>query len=162
MAGSRSSTSSPKTRPLGFDKSGRVLYLKNSREKNTSAMVAANLDTGELTTLAEDPRADVSDDIAHPPPRKTCKPWRSRTSGRSGRYSTIRSPLTWITSVRWPTETSRSSAGPSITRAGSWPTSWTTARCATTSTTRSPGMRCPCLPTEASWRGSRWPTCARC
>ncbi len=54
------------TQPEGFDKSGRVLYMKDSRKRDTSAMVSIDLDTGELTTLAQDPHADVSDDMVHP------------------------------------------------------------------------------------------------
>lgn len=54
------------TRPVGFDKSGRVLYLIDSRGRNTSAMTALDLTTGAATILAEGARADVAGALAHP------------------------------------------------------------------------------------------------
>ena len=50
----------------GFDKSGRVLYVRDSRGRDTAAMATINLDTGEETTIAEDPQADISDVMVHP------------------------------------------------------------------------------------------------
>ena len=54
------------THPVGFDKSGSVLYWVDSRGRNVSAMTAMDLRTGRETILAEDPRADVSGVLAHP------------------------------------------------------------------------------------------------
>ena len=54
------------TGPAGFDKTGRILYLQDSRERDTGALFALNLDTGEKTLVAEDPRADVGSAITHP------------------------------------------------------------------------------------------------
>jgi dipeptidyl aminopeptidase/acylaminoacyl peptidase len=54
------------TYPLGFDRSGRVLYMKDSRGRDTSAVTAVNLDTGVTQVLAADPRADASGVMAHP------------------------------------------------------------------------------------------------
>ena len=54
------------TFPLGFDETGRVFYMTDSRERDTAALIAVNLDTGERTVMAEDPRADFSDAIVHP------------------------------------------------------------------------------------------------
>jgi dipeptidyl aminopeptidase/acylaminoacyl peptidase len=54
------------THPVGFDKSGSVLYLVDSRGRNTSAMTAVDLRTGKTSLLAEDPRADVSSILTHP------------------------------------------------------------------------------------------------
>jgi len=54
---------------LWFDKTGTILYMIDSRDRNTSAMVALDLETGEETLLAEDPRADVSDVMIHPTER---------------------------------------------------------------------------------------------
>jgi dipeptidyl aminopeptidase/acylaminoacyl peptidase len=54
------------TSPIGFDKTGSVMYLVDSRGRNTAALTSLNLDTGELTLIAEDDRADVSDTVAHP------------------------------------------------------------------------------------------------
>lgn len=54
------------TGPAGFDKSGQVLYLQDSRDRDTGALFAMDLKTGEVTLVAEDPRADVGSIIAHP------------------------------------------------------------------------------------------------
>ncbi|MEM9187242.1 MAG: S9 family peptidase [Planctomycetota bacterium] len=52
--------------PAGFDKSGRVLYFEDSRERNTAGLFSRNLDTGEVELVAEDARADVGGVLAHP------------------------------------------------------------------------------------------------
>ena len=57
------------TSPAGFDKSLRTLYLRDSRDRNTSALVALDLDSGAKTTLFEDARADVSGWMTHPTER---------------------------------------------------------------------------------------------
>ncbi len=54
------------TGPAGFDKSGQVLYLQDSRERDTGALFAIDLNSGEVTLVAEDPRADVGGMIVHP------------------------------------------------------------------------------------------------
>ncbi len=54
------------TTPIDFDKSGRVLYMLDSRERNTAAFVTINLDSGERKIIAEDPRADLSGLMIHP------------------------------------------------------------------------------------------------
>ena len=54
------------TSPIGFDKVGDVLYILDSRGRETAALRAINLKTGHETTLAEDPRADISDVMIHP------------------------------------------------------------------------------------------------
>ncbi len=54
------------TSPVGFDESLRVMYLVDSRGRDTSALVAVNLDTNIQTVIAEDQRADVSDTLIHP------------------------------------------------------------------------------------------------
>jgi dipeptidyl aminopeptidase/acylaminoacyl peptidase len=46
---------------LGFDKTGTVVYIWDSRDRNTAALYALNLETGEKTLLAENSRADLSD-----------------------------------------------------------------------------------------------------
>jgi dipeptidyl aminopeptidase/acylaminoacyl peptidase len=58
------------TSVTGFDKSGRVLYLTDSRGRDTAAMAAIDLDTAEESILAEDPKADVSDVMVHPETRE--------------------------------------------------------------------------------------------
>lgn len=54
------------TNPAGFNKDGTVLYFFDSRNRDTSALKTINLETMEETLIAEDPRADVSDLMAHP------------------------------------------------------------------------------------------------
>ena len=54
------------THPVGFDKTGRVLYMIDSRGRNTSAMTILDLTTGAVATVAEDPRADVVGVLVHP------------------------------------------------------------------------------------------------
>ncbi len=48
------------TGPIGFDKTGKVLYLWDSRDRNTRALVSQDLTTGATKVLAEDPKADGS------------------------------------------------------------------------------------------------------
>ncbi len=54
------------TQLLGFDASNQVLYVADSRGRNTSALFAHNLETNTSTLLAEDARADFSDWLQHP------------------------------------------------------------------------------------------------
>lgn len=54
------------TGPAGFDKTGQILYLQDSRDRNTGALFAMDLNTGETTLIAEDERADVGQVMAHP------------------------------------------------------------------------------------------------
>jgi dipeptidyl aminopeptidase/acylaminoacyl peptidase len=52
--------------PAGFDKTGRIFYYEDSRNRNTSALFAMNLDTQEIKLVAEDPRCDVGGVMAQP------------------------------------------------------------------------------------------------
>ena len=54
------------TSPLWFDKSGEILRIKDSRNRNTSALYAYNLKTGNITLIAEDPNVDLCDVMVHP------------------------------------------------------------------------------------------------
>lgn len=54
------------TTPIGFDKTGTVLYMEDSRGRNTAALFEINLQTKAKTLIAQDPRADMSDVIIHP------------------------------------------------------------------------------------------------
>ena len=54
------------TGPAGFDKSGKVLYMIDSRGRNTAAFTTVDLETGKQTIVAKDPRADISGAMAHP------------------------------------------------------------------------------------------------
>ena len=52
--------------PAGFDKSGEHLYFIDSRDRNTSALTSIDLATAKQTLIAEDPRADIGEVLAHP------------------------------------------------------------------------------------------------
>jgi dipeptidyl aminopeptidase/acylaminoacyl peptidase len=54
------------TQVFGFDASGRFLYLSDSRERNTSALVQYDTQTDQFKLLAEDPRSDLSGVMIHP------------------------------------------------------------------------------------------------
>src|SRR5205823_6262070 len=54
------------TRPAGFDKTGKILYLIDSRGRDTGAFTALNLETGKLTAIAADPKADAGGVMLHP------------------------------------------------------------------------------------------------
>jgi dipeptidyl aminopeptidase/acylaminoacyl peptidase len=54
------------TSPVDFSKKGDVLYMIDSRGRNTAALVALNLNTGEKQLLFENPRADLSSIMIHP------------------------------------------------------------------------------------------------
>ncbi|MGB4191915.1 MAG: S9 family peptidase [Rickettsiales bacterium] len=51
---------------LGFDKSGNILYMQDSRGRNTAALKAINLNTGESNIIAEDNKSDVGIFTTHP------------------------------------------------------------------------------------------------
>lgn len=51
---------------LGFDAGGQTMYMLDSRDRNTAALTATDLDTGETTVLHQDDNADVSDAAIHP------------------------------------------------------------------------------------------------
>ncbi|MFT6159205.1 MAG: dipeptidyl aminopeptidase/acylaminoacyl peptidase [Myxococcota bacterium] len=57
------------TQIIGFDKSGRVAISVDSRGRNTAALLATNLDSGDVTVLAEDAQADISAVLQHPTER---------------------------------------------------------------------------------------------
>ena len=54
------------TQPVGFNKAGDVVYMIDSRGRNTAALMALNIESGESEVIFEDPRADVSGAIIHP------------------------------------------------------------------------------------------------
>lgn len=54
------------TAPVDFDKTGNVLYLLDSRGRNTAAFATLDLTTNVETVIAEDPRADLDDLMVHP------------------------------------------------------------------------------------------------
>jgi dipeptidyl aminopeptidase/acylaminoacyl peptidase len=50
----------------GFDKTGNVIYMSDSRGRNTAAMYAVDLTTRQKTLVAEHAKADVGPTIVHP------------------------------------------------------------------------------------------------
>ena len=54
------------TWPMGFDRSGRVLYMTDSRGRNTAALKSLDLEAGAETLLASDPRSDAGGVMVHP------------------------------------------------------------------------------------------------
>ncbi|MDI6698000.1 MAG: S9 family peptidase [Candidatus Saccharicenans sp.] len=58
------------TSPVDFDKSGQILYMIDSRGRNTAALLAVDLKTGEKNLIFEDPRADVRSIMMHPVEKK--------------------------------------------------------------------------------------------
>ncbi|MEM6799687.1 MAG: S9 family peptidase, partial [Planctomycetota bacterium] len=52
--------------PAGYDKTGRIMYFEDSRDRNTAGLFSRNLDTGDVTLIADDARADVGGVLAHP------------------------------------------------------------------------------------------------
>ncbi|BBO34070.1 S9 family peptidase [Lacipirellula parvula] len=54
------------TSPAGFNKDGTVLYLLDSRDRNTSALFSIDLKTDEKKLIAENPKADIGEVLVHP------------------------------------------------------------------------------------------------
>ena len=54
------------TNPVTFDAAGKTLYLIDSRGRDTAALVALDMATGESKVLGSNPKADVSDLMMHP------------------------------------------------------------------------------------------------
>ncbi len=54
------------TSPADFDKTGQVLYLIDSRGRNTSALKTLELKTGKETVVAEHDKADIGGAMIHP------------------------------------------------------------------------------------------------
>ena len=52
--------------PAGLDKTGQVLFLEDSRNRNTAGLFTLDLKTGEQKLVAEDPRTDVGGVMVHP------------------------------------------------------------------------------------------------
>ncbi len=51
---------------IGFNKDNTLAYLLDSRETDTVALKSLNLKTGKMTTIAQDPRADLNAFTVHP------------------------------------------------------------------------------------------------
>jgi dipeptidyl aminopeptidase/acylaminoacyl peptidase len=52
--------------PVGFDKAGNTLFLKDSRNRDTSSLAAVDTKTGAATLVAENAQADVGPVLVHP------------------------------------------------------------------------------------------------
>lgn len=57
------------TSPIGFDGTGRKMFMVDSRGRDTSALVVLDMETGEKETLAANEKADVSEIMQHPTKR---------------------------------------------------------------------------------------------
>ena len=53
------------TNLIGVDQMGKTLYMVDSRGRNTAALLALDLETGDCTVIVENPQADVSDFMVH-------------------------------------------------------------------------------------------------
>ncbi|MGL6043795.1 MAG: S9 family peptidase, partial [Sandaracinobacteroides sp.] len=54
------------TQVFGFSADGKTLYWIDARGRDTAAAFAMDFETGTMTKLAEDPRADVDNVLTHP------------------------------------------------------------------------------------------------
>ncbi|GAB3730329.1 S9 family peptidase [Luteimonas pelagia] len=54
------------TQPAGLTTDGRTLYMIDSRERNTAALYAIDVESGERTLVHEDARADIGNALSHP------------------------------------------------------------------------------------------------
>ena len=54
------------TSPLGFTHDGKTLYWMDSRESDTTAVVAEDVASGKRTMLAQDARADLGATLRDP------------------------------------------------------------------------------------------------
>jgi dipeptidyl aminopeptidase/acylaminoacyl peptidase len=54
------------TNLFGFDKTGKYVFMMDSRGRNTSALYEMEIATKKARLLAEDPRADAGDVVIHP------------------------------------------------------------------------------------------------
>ncbi len=54
------------TQPVGFTADGSTLYWTDSRGRNTAALVAQDVATGETRIVAEDSKADISETLVNP------------------------------------------------------------------------------------------------
>jgi len=54
---------------IWIDKTGQAVNMKDSRDRDTSALYVMDIETGNKTLIAEDSKADVSDIIIHPTER---------------------------------------------------------------------------------------------
>jgi dipeptidyl aminopeptidase/acylaminoacyl peptidase len=54
------------TGPQGFDKAGRYIFVTDSRNRDTAALVSIDTRTGDRQVVSEDERSDATDILTHP------------------------------------------------------------------------------------------------
>jgi len=54
------------TSPIGFTADGKTLYWMDSRDGDTTAVVAEDMASGKRSVIAQDARADLGDTLRHP------------------------------------------------------------------------------------------------
>ena len=54
------------SRAIGSDGANRAFFSYNSHGRNTAAVIARDLESGQVQVLAEDPKSDVQDVLQHP------------------------------------------------------------------------------------------------
>lgn len=54
------------TGPRGFNEDGTILYMSDSRDRDTAAVVSVNLKTGQELILSADPKADAGEMLVNP------------------------------------------------------------------------------------------------
>ncbi len=54
------------TNPIGLDESGKNLFMIDSRDRNTAALISYGLESGQSRILAKDNQADIAGVFAHP------------------------------------------------------------------------------------------------
>ncbi len=108
------------TQPAGFDKTGEVLYLIDSRDRDTGALTALDLKTGKQTVIAEDRRADCGGIMLHPT-ENTVQAVSFTYERTHWEFKDPAVKADFDELARWPTATSPSPAGRWTTRPGSSP-----------------------------------------
>lgn len=58
------------TEPVDFDKSGKHVFMKDSRGRNTAALVSLDIATKKADVVAEDKQADIAEVMIHPTEKK--------------------------------------------------------------------------------------------
>ena len=75
------------TGAAGFDKAGKLLYMIDSRERDTAALVSIEIASGKRAVVADDAEADVTIVRQHPT-EKTLQAVAASTPSDAGTCST--------------------------------------------------------------------------
>ena len=148
------------TSPVGLDKSGNVLYMLDSRGRNTAALTSYDLKTGSEKVLAADPRADADGVLVQPVENTPLavsfdyerETWHALDPAIADDLKKL---------ARAAAVTSSSAANRSTTTTGSWHSSPTTARCDSTILTARASRAASSSPARRRWRGSPWYRCTQ-